>query len=403
MANTMTIDQISTVLKAVLKDATGQDTSALDISQLLTLGTTTLTTGSDPVLSAISQVLTKTIFSNRPYNAKFKGIRVDGDRWGNWVRKLKIIDTPNDLQDNPYTGLTDGQAVDQYTVNKPKALQLNFVGQQVYQVTKTIFSTQLDVAFNSAEEFERFISMVLTYVNNKVEKIHEETARAAIAGVVAQVATGITDGSMYVATSASKGSGSDVHLVTEYKAEKGISDDTAVDTLDPDFVRWVYARIQRASDMMTEYTVKYQGNLTTGNFVQHTPKDKQLLYINSGFMRNAETSTMATTFHADMLKMIGDAELVNYWQEPTSPMTIRYSKYSYLKNDGTIVTPTSAKTVSNVLAVLMDKEACAYSPILTRNTVTPFNAAGEYYNLFWKFNERTCVDATEKAIVFFLD
>ena len=133
MANTLTVDKISTVLKAVLKDATGQDTAALDTKQLLTLGQKALKTGADPVMGAISQVLSRTIFSSRPYKAKFAGMRISEDKWGNWVRKIKTIDDPNELTDNPYCDLTDGQSIDQYTIRKPKSMQFNFYGQQAYQ------------------------------------------------------------------------------------------------------------------------------------------------------------------------------------------------------------------------------------------------------------------------------
>ena len=391
MANTLTIDKISTLLKAVLKDATGQDTSALDTKQLLTLGQTTLKTGADPVMGAISQLLSRTIFSSRPYKAKFSGMRIPADRWGNWVRKIKTIDDPNDITDNPYCDLTDGESVDQYNVRKPKTLQLNFYGQQQYEYEKTIFETQLDTAFRSAEEFGSFISMILTNMSNKIEKTHEETARATVSGFIAGK----------IAQNADV-----IHLLTEYNTATG-QELTATTVMQgsnyKSFLQWSFARLAVLSDMMEEYSSSYQTNNVNGVFLQHTPKSYQRVYLNSQFMHQADMMAIADTYHDNFLKLAGDVEYVNYWQIFSKPQSINVVKPQYLANDGTIATAASNVTKDNVIGLICDRDAFGYSPILTRQRVTPPNARGEYYNIFWKYNERHAIDFTEKGIVILMD
>lgn len=391
MANTLTIDKVSTVLKAVLKDATGQATDALDTKQLLTLGQTALKTGADPVMGAISQVLSRTIFSSRPYKAKFSGMRIPADQWGNWVRKIKTIDDPNDLTDNPYCDLTDGQSVDQYTVRKPKTLQLNFYGQQGYEYEKTIFETQLDTAFKSADEFGSFISMVLTNMSNKIEKTHEETARATIAGFAAgKIAQNVDV----------------IHLLTEYNTATGLKL-TATTVMQPDnykaFTQWAFARLANLSDMLEEYSSKYQTNNTAGVFLQHTPKSAQRVYMNSQFMHQTNMMALADTYHDNFLRLAGDVENVNFWQMMDDPQKINVVKPQYLANDGTITTAEADVNQGSVIGIICDRDAFGYSPILTRQRVTPPNAKGEYYNLFWKYNERHAIDFTEKGIVILMD
>lgn len=76
MANTLTFDQISTVLNDVVKQATGVNTmKAVDTSSFVAQAQTALLAGNDRIMESISQVLDRTIFSMRPYNAKFKGLR----------------------------------------------------------------------------------------------------------------------------------------------------------------------------------------------------------------------------------------------------------------------------------------------------------------------------------------
>lgn len=392
MANQMSIDQVSLVLRNVISQATGQtELAALDTKQLLTIGKKLLETGVDPVMNAISQVISRTIFSNRPYRRKFGDMQRDPETWGNIVRKVSILETPNDLQNNDYIPLTDGGTVDQYKISKPKALELRFVGQQTYEIVKTIFDTQLNVAFNSEAEFGSFMSMVFTYVYNKIEKLHEETARATISGFIAGKIVGDTSNV--------------IHLLSEYKSLTGL-ELTAQDVYKPeyfgDFMKWVYSRIEEVSNLMTEYSIKYHTNLEDGVIMRHTPKEYQRILVYAPVFYQTTSRVLADTYHDSFLKLPG-AEMVNFWQNIDEPDTINVVTPQYLGADGQIVTTDSDLSQSNVFGVLYDREAMGYSPILTRTKTSPYNARGEYRNMFWKFNERHWMDFTENGVVFLLD
>ena len=70
MANTLTFDQISTVLNDIVKQATGIETmKATDTSSFVAQAQTALLAGNDRIMDSISQVLDRTIFSVRPYVA----------------------------------------------------------------------------------------------------------------------------------------------------------------------------------------------------------------------------------------------------------------------------------------------------------------------------------------------
>ena len=63
MANTLSIDQVSSILREVVKLSTGQEVSeAIDTSGLITIGQKSLANGYDPVMNAITQVISRTIF-----------------------------------------------------------------------------------------------------------------------------------------------------------------------------------------------------------------------------------------------------------------------------------------------------------------------------------------------------
>ena len=154
--NELTVEQASTVLNSVVSQATGNSNiSALNGANFATVAQVGLKAGYDPILNAIGQVLTRTIFSSRPYTAKFKGVQISRDRWGNIVRKLQLSDQAFD--DNQAFELVDGQSIDMYKVKKPAVKQTNFYGSITWQKqSPTIYKDQLDVAFSNPGEFAQF-------------------------------------------------------------------------------------------------------------------------------------------------------------------------------------------------------------------------------------------------------
>ena len=91
--NTLTFNQLSTLLNGIASQATGATGIApVNTNEFVSVAQTTLLAGPDPVMSAISQILGRTIFSVRPYNAKFRGLLMDNQRWGGITRKINYVD-----------------------------------------------------------------------------------------------------------------------------------------------------------------------------------------------------------------------------------------------------------------------------------------------------------------------
>ena len=116
--NTMSFEDASAILNNIRQQVTGQASIApVNTAEFVSVGTTLLQSGYDPVLNSIMQMVTKTIFSIRPYTRKFGGIKVDSEMWGSIVRKLAVADKP--FEANEEFDLVDGQSIDHYKVSKP--------------------------------------------------------------------------------------------------------------------------------------------------------------------------------------------------------------------------------------------------------------------------------------------
>lgn len=400
MANDLSFDQLSTVLTAITNQATGVSNIApLDTASFVSTAQTALKTGYDPLTTAISQVLSKTIFSVRPYTRKFKGLNVSNQRYGNHVRKLLTIDKP--FEDDDRLKLVDGASIDQYKVNKPKVLQTNFYGANVYQKSVTIYKDQLDCAFSSPDEFASFISMVMQNASDMIEQAHEETARATINNLVSGIYKGeTTAGEGEVATA--NGGRRAINLLALYNQ----MNDSTLKVADvfkavnfESFVKFAFSTINTIADLMTDRNTLFSSQLTDYTVIRHTPKDRMKFYLYTDLVNKINSEVYSSVFNPDFLKLV-DFERVNFWQSALNPSQIS-TKPNILYKDGTVKAAT-ATTISNLFGVLFDEEAAGYTTVNEWSQPSPFNARGGYYNQFWHFTDRYWNDFTENAVIFYI-
>ena len=400
MANDLSFNQLSTVLTAITNQATGVNNIApVDTSSFVTVAQTALKTGYDPLTTAISQVLSKTIFSVRPYTRKFKGLNVSNQRYGNHVRKLLTIDKP--FETDKRFDLVDGESIDQYKINKPKVLQTNFYGANVYQKSVTIYKDQLDCAFSSPDEFASFISMVMQNASDMIEQAHEETARATINNLIAGIYG--AEATQQTILARANGGKRAINLLKLYNQTNGSSltvEDVFKTANFESFVKFAFSTINTIADLMTDRNTLFSSQLSNYTIIRHTPKDRMKFYLYTDLVNKINSEVYSTVFNPDFLKLV-DFERVNFWQSALDPSSIN-NKPVVLKKDGTLSNASQAVSISNVFGVLFDEEAAGYTTVNEWSQPSPFNARGGYYNQFWHFTDRYWNDFTENAVIFYL-
>ena len=389
--NELNFNQASTLLTSIVKQATGQSVlTPTNTSDFVSVATTALKNGTDPVMSAITQMVSRTIFSIRPYSEKFKGLRVSSERWGNIVRKLNIADGAY-IDDTSFALPEDGQSVDMYKLRRPNILQTNFYGANVFSIERSYFREQLECAFTSPEELASFYSMVTGNIMDMIETAHENLKRATLSNLIGGIVSG-------------GGTEQRVQLITEYNAKTGgkyTNVTVMAPDVYPDFMKFVYARIATVSALLTERLQLHHINVTDKAITRHTPYENQRLYMYAPAMYESTARAIADTYHDTFLRY-ADHETVNFWQSVKTPDTINVTP-SYLKGDGTITTPSEAVTVPKVFALLCDEESCGMTVCNEWSATSPLNISGGYYNVAWHFTDRFWNDFTENAVVFTLD
>lgn len=384
MPNDMTINDISVVVNDIMKAATGltEDYPVTDTSSFVTVAQTALKNGFDPVMNAISQVLSRTVFTERPYSRALRGIEVSDVEWGNHVRKISFADKgfqPNGAYIDE--AITDGQSVDMYKVNKPKTIQTNYYGYDTWEYSMTTYTDQLRSAFRNPEEFAAFWSAALLHANNEVEAAVENIVRNTLCNFIAGKA--IVDAGSIITINPPDAS------LGEYECSRICALKTN-------------EQFKYFSDLMTTRSANFHQNFTDFTFMRHTPKNAQRTYINSMIFNQITNYAYAQTYHEDYLKNVY-TESVPYWQYNGGEVERLFVNVAPVHTDanGAIVnTPAENAQSMAVIGCIIDKDAVGVNIHNKRVLTTPVNARGEYYNTYWKFDYRFYNDFTENGVIF---
>lgn len=429
-----TINQIAQVANQINKQAYGDEAQTIDTTNFVSVAQTQLLQNYDILTSAISQVLSKTIFSTRAYDGAFRGLQKDAVKWGNHVRKINYMSL--DLLDNDEykNGVIDGyggksgqqdlngtevNSIDPWKIRPQGVVQTNFYDGATYSTWGTFWKDQLDQAFSGVDEFGAYIAGLMNERRNELVSTRENLARTALLNLIGGV---LWSGKLEnTETSLASGSKQVIHLLTEYNTETGQNlTNKSVYTGEnyKNFMQWVYAKLETTMKLLQFRSGLYHFSLVnprnlqndkTGyvNIKRHTPRNMLHLYMLSDFVNKSETMALSNTFHDDYLKNIGEYETVPFWQSASMPNTINISASVLNKSSGELnaVTQISKQDITseNVVGVMFDDEAIGITQMNQWQASTPMNPRGGYSNYFWHETSRYWNDFTENVIVLCLD
>ena len=390
MAESLNVKQISTAMNAVVQQATGKSAiAAITAGDFTSVATTALLNGYDPVMNAISQMVGRTIISNRPYRGKFSELVADSQRFG-WITR-KVVPGILAGEDDDAFNLTDGQhSPDMFDVRKRPVKQFNFYGTSAYAYHETYYSDQINGAFDSLNGFRSFVAGMRQAFENDREMMLESLARATFTAYVAGVISGGLPSQK-------------VNLLNDYNAEKGTSL-TATTVREPanwsDFVKYATARIQTVSNLMESRSTIYHQSVTGFDVYRHTPVEDQRFYMPASIQAAIGTEVMPGLFNQEWLQKI-TYRPVDYFQSILDPMEINVTP-TILQANGTTAAAAAAVTADNVFAVLMDRDAIGVTLMDESIASAPYEVAGRYTNVWYHATKRYWMDYTENAVVFLI-
>ena len=404
--------QAATLLNGLLSQATGKASlTATTLGDWVSQAQTAAKLGYDVLTSQLTQMVTRTIFASRPWERKLKDLYFDSERWGNHIRKVNYL--ARDFMDDDRYSITFNQDNPQQIPYKNEVIQTNFYGQEMVQAAWTIYKDQWDQAFRGPAELNAFVGGLMTEVRNQIEQGTEQWSRATLANEIG--ATILSADSNVMSTNAK--ADRVVNLCYEYVQRVGATLETGQTAKEycmlpanfEGFIRFMFARIKTVSDKMTNRSNLYHNDIRVGgsggtvkSILRHTPKQLQRLYLFSPLVAEIDARVLAVTFNPSYLTF-GEREDVDFWQAAASPDSI--SLYpSYIDIDGKPYTYSgnSPLAVSDVVGILMDRDACGVTPINEWSAPAPFNAKHGFQTTYWHRSLRMFNDQTENSVVFLL-
>ena len=371
----MTTEQIYGLVNTVNAEAFGHSAMVVtDTSSLISLGNTVLSssTNTEAFLNTLAQRIGRTILRFREYRNKLGDMVLNDFEYGAILQKIKVH-MPEAESDESYD-LIDGNTVDPYVIAKPSVDQKLFVTRTPYQFHITIQRVHLKEAFLSPESMGAFIGVVFGEVRNAIEVSLENLGRITIATAIAE----------YSGTR-------EIALVTDFNNEYNPSPAlTAAEALhNEEFLRYAIMRMMSLTDMVQDMSELYND----GSMNTFTPREDIRLRVISEFQRRIESNVLYAAFNERYVDIPEGYKTLNFWQAAQSPYDVNITRPS----------DQAATNVTNVVAVLYDRDAMGVYKMDEEVATSDLNAAGLYYNQYWHEKQLRFIDLSENGVIFTLN
>ena len=376
----MKITQIKDLVNSSLKEVDG--TSVLlkeDLSNVVDVGKDILDKDDiDNFVKKLVDRVGKTVFNNRVYQGSAPSVLMDAWEYGSVVEKVDA-DMPN-VEENDSWNLQDGKSYDQDIFYQPKVSAKFFNSKVTFDIPMSFTKMQVKSAFNSANELNSFISMLMTKVQNAMTVHLDGLIMKTINNFTAQVIN--SNKGLQV-----------VNLLKGYNDQTGQSLTSAKALTDPNFIKYANLMINtyrsRISQMSTLFNV--------GGVHKFTPKENQHLVILSDLASASKVYLESDTYNQQNVQLGSNYDTVPYWQG--SGTSYNFTDTSSI--DVAIKDGASTKEVkqSGILGVLFDTSALGVSCQNPRTT-TAVNARAEFYTNFNKYDAMYYNDLNENFVVF---
>ena len=392
----MKVEQLNEIVNSIHKQVTGKtEVTTINTSNIVDIGKEIFdNTSVDNYVKSLVDRIGKTIFVNRKYSGSGVNVLMDSWEFGSVLQKIDV-ETP-EAKTNDSWNLTDGQTYGQDTFYQPKVTTKFFNSKTTFEIDVSFTEKQVKESFNSMEELNSFISMIYNAVERsftvKLDGLIMSTINNMTAQTINNVFSEVTN-DQYKNSSSVKA----VNLLYEYN-QKFTKELTAKQALsDTNFLKFASLTINSYVDRIQKLSMLFN----IGGKERFTPKEDLNLLMLSDFSNSVKSYLYADTKNTEFVTL-PQAENIPYWQGSGN----RYNFDDISKIDVNIKEPNKNTTKNIVLTglvgVLFDKNAVGVCN-QDRRVTTYYNAKGEFYNNFYKFDCSYFNDLNENYVVFFIN
>ena len=385
----MEVKQIYELMNTVTNEVLGKSDLVLeDLSNVVDVGTEIFNANAvDNYVRSLVDHIGKVVFVNRPYTGSVPSVLMDGWEYGSVCEKI-IADMP-EATENESWKLEDGASYDPNIFYQPKVSAKFFNKRVTFEVPMSFTEKQVKESFSNSAQLNGFISMLYNEIDKSMTVKIDSLVMRTIANMI-----GTTVYSDYQATAQSEKSGvKAVNLLKLYKDRNAsASEMTASQAItNPDFIRF-------ASYIMGMYEkrlAKISTLFNVGGKARFTPSDMLHVVLLADFASSAGAYLQSDTFHNEFVAL-PKAEIVPYWQgSGTGYNFTDTSKINIKMPDNNSI------EVNGILGVMFDRDSLGVCN-KDRRVTTNYNAKGEFWNQWAKFDCEYFNDTNENFVVFFV-
>ena len=380
----MQVSQVYQIMNQVTRSVVGENAVvAEDLSNIVDIGNTIMNVaGLENYVRSLTDHIGKTIFVNRVYSGSAPSVLMDGWEYGSILEKVSYDDLP-EATENESWKLEDGKSYDVNVFTQPKASAKFFNKRVTFEVPMSFAERQVKSAFDNASQLNAFFSMIYNAIDKsmtvKVDGLVSRTINNMIGETLVDAKTN---------TSSIKA----FNILELFNRTHGKSLKSVAALRNVDFIKFATQYIKLYSDRMTKLSKLFN----IGGKDRFTSKDLQHIILLSEFESYAATYLYSDTFHEEFVKL-PMAETVPYWQGSGTD-------YNFASTSKIHITTSSGQEVSQsgIIAVIFDRDALGVSN-LDRRVTTNYNAKGEFFNNWYKFDAGYFNDLNENFVVFYVE
>lgn len=374
----MQVTQLATILNSSINPEIYGATAVVneDLSNIVDVGSAVITGGVDNFVKSLPDVLAKTVFQDKIYEADTLGLLREDWEYGAILQKVYADELTTSTNDT--WQLTNGQDYSPNVFYGPSVYSKYWNKKTTFEVDMSVTKKQVAEAFRGASEMNAFISMLYTTIDNQFGYDIEALAQRLVNTLMAEVINAANPVNA-------------VNLLTEYNA--GHTPITVAEALEnPDFLKFAAYRMSITIDRLK----KPDKLFNVDGKLRFTSKSDLNIIALKDFVASESSYLQSDVWHNELTKLPNGIRTVPYWQGPgTSYDFANISKIDVVAETGVTVAQ------GGILAVMFDKSAAMIANS-ERYTDTNYNAKARFTNIFTRADCSYFLDLSQNAVVFYI-
>lgn len=388
----MKVNQIYEIINSITNEVTGKsDIVAEDLSNIIDVGKEIFdNTAVDNYVKSLVNHIGKVIFVNREYKGTAPTVLMDSWEYGSVLEKIQC-EIPEAVQNDSWN-LADGTSYDVNVFHAPKVSAKFYNNKNTFEIAMSFTEMQVKESFSDVNQLNGFMSMIYSAISRsmsiKTDSMIMRTINNMTAQTIANDFPNVSDNN-YGTSDSPKA----INLLKRYNTANSTTLTAKQAINNPDFIRYASFEMALTVDRMKKMSTLFN----IGGKERFTPNDLLHIVMLSDFEKASEVFLQSDTYH-DTLVKLPNAETVPFWQG--SGTTYDFDTVSKI-NVTTNGDAAKNINIGGILAVMFDRDSlgvCNYNERVTTN----YNAKGEFFNNYYKYDCGYFNDSNENFVVFFV-